>query len=86
MAANQATSRRVATFRPAAGGTLTIELVPRPSLPQEFWHDVGSVPREQLRLRFTTRYEVRYLDDYPDEWARLDEETLERLWERAART
>jgi hypothetical protein len=44
---------------------------------------VDELSREATRLRFTTRFQTRFLEDYPAGWAEADEAQLAELWRRA---
>jgi hypothetical protein len=69
-------SREVPGWPSTGARHVRVELVPRPGVPIATWRPFP----ELSRLRFTTRYETRFLAEYPETWARLAEAELEGLW------
>ena len=67
------------------GWELVVELVPRlgqnPATTPE--RDMWRADPRSFRLRFRTRMETRFLDDYPPDWHQLRAEWIGALWDRA---
>jgi hypothetical protein len=65
------------------GGDLVVELVPRIGGQAIAEHDMWRADPRLLRLRFRTRMETRFLEDWPEDWWQLRAEWIGGLWERA---